>query len=112
MPVVQAVYEFAARHPEVLSYMPCFCGCEREGHTGNHDCFVRSRDANGRVTWDVHGLTCAVCLDVGREAMQMFNSGASITAIRAAIEQKYTPRFPSKTPTPVPPKAGAPVRRS
>src|SRR5262245_38010647 len=41
MPVVQQVYEFAARHPEVLRYVPCFCGCERGGHTGNHDCFVR-----------------------------------------------------------------------
>ena len=27
--VVRTVYEFAARHPEVLHYVPCFCGCER-----------------------------------------------------------------------------------
>src|SRR5262245_24519708 len=32
-------YEFAARHPEVLKYVPCFCGCERGGHRGNDDCF-------------------------------------------------------------------------
>jgi hypothetical protein len=25
-PVVQQVYEFAARHPEVLQYVPCYCG--------------------------------------------------------------------------------------
>ncbi len=54
--VVQAVYEFAARHPEVLRYMPCFCGCERKAHGSNHDCFVARRDADGRVTWDAHGL--------------------------------------------------------
>lgn len=53
--VVEAVYEFAARHPEVLRYMPCFCGCERKGHGSNHDCFVARRDADGRVTWDAHG---------------------------------------------------------
>ncbi|HSG01576.1 MAG TPA: PCYCGC motif-containing (lipo)protein, partial [Vicinamibacterales bacterium] len=29
--VVRATYEFAARHPEVLEYVPCFCGCERGG---------------------------------------------------------------------------------
>ena len=49
MPMVQQVYEFAARHPEVLQYIPCYCGCERNGHNGNHDCFVKSRAANGRV---------------------------------------------------------------
>jgi len=103
MPVVAAVYEFAARHPEVLQYVPCFCGCERHGHNGNHDCFVKSRDANGRVTWDSHGYGCAVCIDVARDAMQMFNSGASLTAIRAAIDKKYgassmpTPKPPAKT---------------
>ena len=26
---------FAAEHPEILSYVPCFCGCERAGHRGN-----------------------------------------------------------------------------
>src|SRR5688572_23864644 len=87
MSVVQAVYEFAARHPEVLNYMPCFCGCERSaGHTGNHDCFVRRRNSEGRVLeWDSHGYGCAICIDVARDAMQMFNAGASITSIRAAI---------------------------
>jgi hypothetical protein len=57
MPVVNAVYEFAARHPEVLQYVPCFCGCEHSGHVGNDDCFVKSRDASGRITaWDSHGF--------------------------------------------------------
>ena len=27
--VVTAAYQFAAEHPEVLSYVPCFCGCEQ-----------------------------------------------------------------------------------
>jgi hypothetical protein len=54
--VVRAVYEFAARHPEVLSYVPCFCGCERSaGHRDNYDCFIRGRDAAGRPQWDGHG---------------------------------------------------------
>jgi len=56
--VVKAVYEFAAEHPEVLSYVPCYCGCEREGHRGNDNCFVAERNANGDVTrWDPHGVT-------------------------------------------------------
>ena len=56
--VVRAVYKFAAEHPEVLSYVPCYCGCERSGHRGNDDCFVTARNAKGDVTeWEPHGMT-------------------------------------------------------
>src|SRR5690242_6596734 len=44
MPVVESVFRFAAEHPEVLSKMPCFCGCENRGHRHNDDCFVAARD--------------------------------------------------------------------
>jgi len=103
VPVVQAVYDFAARHPEVLQYVPCYCGCETRGHGGNHDCFVRRRAADGRVLeWDPHGSGCTICVDVARDAMLMFNSGASVTAIRTAIDRKWGTRFPTQTPTPIP----------
>ena len=104
MPVIQQVYEFAARHPEILSYIPCYCGCEREGHKANHDCFVKSRDAQGHVTqWDPHGMGCAVCLGVGRQVMTMFNQGMTVQQIRAQIDKTYGVRYPSHTPTPDPP---------
>lgn len=53
---VQAVYRFAALRPEVMRYVPCFCGCERSGHQDNEDCFVKARAADGSVTWEPHGL--------------------------------------------------------
>jgi hypothetical protein len=57
MPVVRTVFAFAADHPEVLSKIPCFCGCENRGHRHNDDCFVAGRDAAGKVTaWEPHGL--------------------------------------------------------
>jgi hypothetical protein len=57
MEIVRAVYTFAADHPEVLSKVPCFCGCESRGHRHNDDCFVTARDASGRVTaWEPHGV--------------------------------------------------------
>jgi hypothetical protein len=102
--VVQAAYRFAAEHPEILSYVPCFCGCERAGHQGNEDCFVKARNAKGDVTeWDPHGLDCAVCLDVATEAMQMHRSGANVRDIRAAIEKKWTSPSAGHTHTPPPP---------
>ncbi len=103
METVRAVYQFAAEHPEVLGYVPCFCGCEREGHRGNDDCFVKARNSSGDVTeWEPHGLDCAVCLDVANEAMQMHRTGASLTSIRAAIEKKWNRPGTGHTPTPMP----------
>src|SRR4249920_830837 len=102
--VVRAAYKFAAEHPEVLSYVPCFCGCERSGHRGNEDCFVKSRAANGDVTqWEPHGMECNVCVDVATQAKQMFSSGASVRDIRAAVEQKWASQaaeMHTHTPTP------------
>src|SRR5689334_20499098 len=45
--VTRAVYEFAARHPEVTRYVPCYCGCEADGHRANEACFIGARDAKG-----------------------------------------------------------------
>jgi hypothetical protein len=103
MAVIQQVYDFAARHPEVLQYVPCYCGCQNVGHTANHSCFVKSRAADGRVTeWDSHGLGCTICIDVGRDAMTLFNGGLKPAAIRDAIDKKYGAYFPTSTPTPRP----------
>jgi hypothetical protein len=99
--VTRAAYEFAARHPEVSRFVPCYCGCEADGHRNNEMCFVGKRDAAGNVTeWDTHGFGCATCVDVARESMQLYNSGADPASIRAAIERKWTPQFRTKTPTP------------
>lgn len=104
--VVTAAYQFAAEHPEVLSYIPCFCGCQQAGHRGNHECFVRSRATNGDIIeWDEHGVECAVCIDVATRSRQMHASGASVEDIRAAIEREFGPSSPTMTPTPKPPSA-------
>lgn len=106
---IRVAYEFAARHPEVMKFVPCFCGCERGGHKDNHDCFVMTRNAAGSVTaWEPHGIVCEICLDVATQAWQMSNSGASVTAIRDSIEKKYASRTAEglHTPTPLPKKGG------
>ncbi|CAM3823698.1 Lipoprotein [Mesobacillus thioparans] len=42
-PNILEAYQFAVEHPEVLNYMPCYCGCyEEDGHTSNTNCFVDS----------------------------------------------------------------------
>jgi len=105
--VVRAAYTFAAEHPEVLGYVPCFCGCQHMGHHGNDDCFVTSRAANGDVTaWEPHGMECQICIDVAHQSEELFKKGTSVRDIRAKVEQTWSPRFPNHTPTPLVPKDG------
>jgi hypothetical protein len=106
MNIVRATYDFAAQHPEILRYVPCYCGCGADGHKANESCFIAKRDPKGNVLeWDTHGFGCTICVDVAREAMQLYSSGADVHSIRAAIEKKWTPgNAAGKTPTPFPPK--------
>jgi hypothetical protein len=102
--IITAAYRFAADHPEILGYVPCFCGCENSGHSGNADCFVKSRTAEGDVlAWDEHGVECTVCIDVANRSRQLFTSGASVTDIRTAIEKEFGAMYPGRTPTPAAP---------
>ncbi|HET6361713.1 MAG TPA: PCYCGC motif-containing (lipo)protein [Gemmatimonadota bacterium] len=61
-PEVVEAYVFAAKHPEVLRYMPCYCGCEnpRTAHQNNYDCFIDIIDRTGalpRVSPDPMGFS-------------------------------------------------------
>jgi hypothetical protein len=105
MDVVRATYDFAAQHPEILKYVPCYCGCGSQGHKANESCFVARRDAKGNVLeWDTHGFGCTICIDVARESMQLYASGADVHSIRAAIERRWGPsNSEGRTPTPAPP---------
>jgi hypothetical protein len=105
MDILKDAHVFTADHPEVASYIPCYCGCGNMGHKNNTDCFVKARDKEGKVTaWEPHGAACAVCIDIAVESMRMRNSGASVSAIRKQIQGEYRPHFPStETPTPAPP---------
>ena len=49
-------YRYAIDRPDVLRWMPCFCGCVNDGHESNVDCFVRIRLEAGRVVLDPHGF--------------------------------------------------------
>ncbi len=105
MDIVRATYDFAAQHPEILKYVPCYCGCGADGHSANEACFVARRDARGNVLeWDTHGFGCTICVDVAREAMQLYSSGADVVAIRNAIEKRWAANVANRTPTPFPPK--------
>lgn len=52
-PDVQALYEFQITNGELMRYMPCFCGCQREdNHRNNRDCYIDRVNPDGSVLFD------------------------------------------------------------
>lgn len=54
---IQEAYAFAAARPDVLMWLPCYCGCVYQGHSSNLDCFIDGFSANGKPIWDPHAST-------------------------------------------------------
>lgn len=103
---VRALYKFAAERPDILNYVPCYCGCERLGHHSNEQCFVKSRAKNGDVTaWTDHAMMCPMCLAIAERAMEMTKAGYSIQQIRASVKKTFD-HTGHRTPTPAPPATG------
>jgi len=99
----RAFYAFAGRNADVLTYIPCYCGCESQGHKSNHECYVEQRAADGRVTkWNDHAMQCPVGPDITGDVMLWREKGRPLSTIRRDIDQEYRSRGPA-TPTPAVP---------
>jgi hypothetical protein len=48
-PQVQEAYRFAIANPDVLKYIPCYCGCGGMGHDSNLNCYVAAFHPDGSV---------------------------------------------------------------
>lgn len=74
-------YEVAQRKPRLMTQLPCFCYCDKFGHTSLHTCFETT-----------HAVHCDVCLKEALEADRMDSQGLSPQEIREFIIQQYKPR--------------------
>lgn len=99
---VRDAYAFAVDHKAQLRYIPCFCGCgQTSGHRDNWDCFVKEQTGPNAFILDPHGFACGTCVGVALDTKAMLASGLSLTAVRAAIDTKWT-ETGTATPTPYP----------
>lgn len=96
--VVQEAYRFAAANPDVLTQIPCYCGCGGIGHTSNYACYVAGENADGSLQFDGHALGCSICVDITQDAMRMLTEGKSVTDIRAYVDRAYSRFGPSNMP--------------
>ena len=103
---IRTVYGIAAQIQDVLSWIPCYCGCgDSAGHKNNLNCFINEAREDGSIEWDDHGTRCGVCLTIAVESAQMKQDGKSLTEIRSAIDEKYKTGYAKPTPTPMPGEA-------
>jgi hypothetical protein len=96
--VVRTSYQFAIANPDVLTQLPCYCGCGGMGHTSNYSCYVADEDADGTLKFDNHALGCSICVDITVDAMRMLDEGKSLTEIRSYVDQTYSAFGPSNMP--------------
>jgi hypothetical protein len=74
-PAQATSYRAAAKVPNVLHQLPCYCYCDRgHGHNSLHSCFE-----------DTHGSHCTTCMQEAILAERMTREGKSVKQIRAAI---------------------------
>lgn len=95
---VQQAYQFAVANPDILSEIPCYCGCGAMGHTSNYACYVAGKDENGQVLYDNHALGCSICVDITQDTMRLLKEGKSLPDIRAFVDQTYASFGPSNIP--------------
>ena len=97
----QGAYAFALARPDVLQWLPCYCGCGAMGHRSNLDCFFQHREA-GSIAWEEHASFCDICVETANMASSMLREGSSMTQIRAAVDAAFGGSAPG-TDTPLPP---------
>ena len=74
-PVQVRAYELAAKIPDVLYQLPCYCHCDRSvGHTSLRSCYEST-----------HAAHCAACMKELFYAYQMTRKGKTAAQIRAGI---------------------------
>ncbi len=72
-------YAAAAQVPQVLDGLYCYCECKRNfNHRSLLTCFE-----------SVHGAECDVCISEAFTALRMHQQGASLDAIRQAIDAQF-----------------------
>ena len=95
-------YPFAALNSETLRFIPCYCGCHRQGHESVSQCFVKGFETDGSPIWTNHAFTCPTCVNIVREVSLMARRGMSVRAIRASIDQHHGGLLSLPTSTPLP----------
>jgi len=101
-PRVESAYAYALARPDVISWMPCYCGCVAMDHRSNLDCFFKPTQPGAELEFEEHASYCDVCIDTALMAKQMLAEGHGLRAIRDRVDATFGGMAPG-TVTALPP---------
>jgi len=96
--VVQEAYQFSVANPDLMTHIPCYCGCGDMGHASNYACYVSGQGPDGKLEYDAHALGCSICVDITQDSMRLFEQGKSLAEVRSYIDSTYAKFGPSNIP--------------
>lgn len=100
---VEAAYAYALERPDVIQWMPCYCGCAAMDHRSNLDCFFKPRSAGMPVAYEEHASYCDVCVKTALTAKRLLGQGMSLREIRAVVDAQFGSGSAPGTQTELPP---------
>jgi hypothetical protein len=99
----ESAYAFAVARPDIVEWMPCYCGCASLDHRSNLECFLERRQAGAPIVFEEHASYCEICVKTALMAKQMLGQGATLVQMRAAVDATYGGLGVPGTPTELPP---------
>ncbi len=82
-------YRFAVANTDLISQMPCYCGCARlsggqDAHKSLKNCYLKDDG-----TFDDHAASCDLCNKIALDVKAWQKEGFSVKDIRARVDDKY-----------------------
>jgi len=99
----QEAYAFALARPDVLQWLPCYCGCTGIPHRSNLDCYFQRREVRGTYSYEEHASFCDICVKTANLASDMLLEGKTMVQIRGAVDSTFGGGAVPGTDTPMPP---------
>lgn len=81
-------YRFAVANQELISQIPCYCGCARLSGGQNHkslkNCYLKDDGS-----FDAHASSCDICNKIALDVKAWQKEGFAVKDIRARVDDKY-----------------------
>jgi len=95
----ESAYRYAIEHPEVVAWMPCYCGCDAMDHRSNLDCYLKP---NG-TRFEEHASYCDICVQITLKAKDLVAQGKTLREVRATVDATWGGGAAPRTQTALPP---------
>ena len=91
-------YRFAVDNQDLISQIPCYCGCSNlstgQNHKSLQNCYI-----NDDGSFTDHASTCDICNKIALDVKAWKEQGSTVKSIRERVDAKYN-EYGEPTDTP------------